>query len=501
MPATTYSAANYGIEARLVTVEADSHSGLPRVTVVGLPDTAVQEAKERIRSAVKNTGFSFPYGRVTFNLSPAEWKKEGAGFDLPAAVALLIATGQIPNAFQNILMVGELSLTGQVQPVTGVLPMAWLAKKLRRPLIVPTANAPEAALIDGAEVIPVQSLSQLTEAALSGARLGRYRGRTKLGSATRRWEAWPSIVGQAVAKRAMVIAAAGHHNALLIGPPGAGKTLLAQAVTELLPPMNQAEALTVTAIHSVAGLLLPGQGMVIQRPMRQPHHTASVAAIVGGGRMPRPGELSLAHHGVLFLDEFGEFSREHIEALRQPLEDGTVTISRVAGTLRFPAACMLIAAMNPCPCGFLHDRQQVRVCSPSQIRRYQQRLSGPVLDRFDLFISVPRVPSQELRVAVAPDDPRPTILAARRRQAVRTGDITMTNSRMRGQSMQALLELGQAEQIFLQQAMERLQFSMRAYHRLIRVARTIADLANSQTIGIHHLAEALQFRPPLNLGR
>ncbi len=499
MPGTTTSAAIYGLEARPITVEVDVHGGLPHVTVVGLPDAAVQEARERIRSAIKNSGAIFPASRVTMSLSPAELRKEGSGFDLPVAAALLIATGQIPDVFFDAVLIGELNLSGQIRPTTGVVAIADLAKRLHKKLYIPKENAEEAALISGVEIIPVDTLEQLIGLSKTGGPWPIYKMPVHIELHPAPWIVWPTIQGQASAKRAMIIAAAGGHNALIQGPPGSGKTMLARSLGELLPPMSEQEALTVTRIHSISGKIRPGQKFISERPFRQPHHTSSVAALVGGGRIPKPGELSLAHHGVLFLDEFAEFSRDHIEALRQPLEDGVVTVSRVAGTAQFPAAGMVVAAMNPCPCGYLHDRQRPCRCAPHQVRRYQQRISGPVLDRFDIFVSVPRVTAVEASMKGISTDPRSDILIARQHQLFRTGDSRMTNSQLRGLDLMQACLLGEAEQRLLGQAMERLQFSMRAYHRILRVSRTIADLAGEKTILETHLAEALQYRPPTSL--
>lgn len=498
MPATITSASIYGLDARPVSVEVDVLPGLPKITVVGLPDEAVSEARERIRSAVKNTGCYFPNTRITINLSPADWRKEGVGFDLPVALALLMATNQLPDVFRETMIVGELGLAGQVRPIHGVLAMAELAKKMKRRLIIPSQNAPEAAVISGLDVVPVTTLLDIVTTVLDGKPLPRFTGQPEKHVAPSSLHLWPSIRGQAQAKRAMIIAAAGRHNALLVGPPGSGKTMLAQGLRELLPPLTEQEAIDVTKIHSVAGRLV-NNGLLTERPFRQPHHTSSVASLVGGGRIPKPGELSLAHHGVLFLDEFPEFTREHIEALRQPLEDGTVTVSRVAGSVQFPAGGMVVAAMNPCPCGYRGDPDRPCQCRPVNLERYQRRLSGPILDRFDIFIHVPRVNVDELRRADSSHDPRPEIAAARQRQHQRHGHHRILNHRLRGSQLLAACQLEPNGYQVLLDAINRWHLSLRAHDRILRVSRTIADLEHCSQVQTKHLAEALQYRPPLNL--
>ncbi len=497
MPATITSAAIYGLDARPVSVEVDVLAGMPKITVVGLPDEAVSEARERIRSAVKNTGCYFPNTRITINLSPADWRKEGPGFDLPVALALLLTTNQLIDVFQETIVIGELSLSGQVRPVHGVLAVAELAQRLGRRLIVPVQNASEAAVISGVDVIPVSSLDQLVTTVLRGEMLPSFSRTPSSSQAVPSLQLWSAIRGQAQAKRAMTIAAAGQHNVLLVGPPGSGKTMLAQGLRELLPLLTEAEAIEVTKIHSIAGRL-SNSGLMSERPFRQPHHTSSVASLVGGGRIPKPGELSLAHHGVLFLDEFPEFTREHVEALRQPLEDGTVTVSRVAGSVQFPAGGMVVAAMNPCPCGYRGDPDRICQCRPANLERYRRRLSGPILDRFDLFISVPRVKAHELQGSTTSDDPRATIAQAQQRHLSRVSQMTGLH-RLRGAALLAACQLDLDSQKLLLEAVARLHLSLRAHDRILRVSRTIADLADNPKVERQYLAEALQYRPPVDL--
>ncbi len=499
MASRVRSATTIGLEATLVDVETDVNAGLPNFFIVGLPDAAVQEARERVRSSIKHSGGYLPGHRITVNLAPADVRKEGPGFDLPIALSVLIASGQMPPWPQDALALGELSLDGTVRPVTGVLPIAFAASMAGiRTLYVPAGNAAEAALVDGVRVFGIRTLGDLLDAFLGRKRLKptpHHKPKLELPPIP---SPLNDIIGQEQAKRALVIAAAGGHNVLLSGPPGSGKTLLAKALCSLLPPLSFAESLEVTQLYSVAGLLQEGQAVIVQRPFRSPHHTASTASIVGGGRQPRPGEISLAHRGVLFLDEFPEFQRQVLEALREPLEEGTVVVSRVAGSVRFPADFILAAAMNPCPCGYLTDPERACTCSPHHILQYHKRLSGPLLDRIDLHVHVPRLPFSTLtadRTTSSQQNIITQIVNARERQSARGGNqIGFLNRHLTPAALREHAVLDEESKALLKQAVHEFRLSIRAYHRILKVARTIADLEGSEHLATSHVAEALQYR-------
>ena len=502
MLARVLSSAVMGIDAYIVEVELDISDGLPAFATVGLPDNAVKESRERVTAAIKNSGFYFPSSRITANLAPAGVRKEGSAFDLPIALGVMAATGQIyTDNFERILVLGELALDGSVRSVHGCLPMAAIAKENQlKGIILPKANAREAAVIDDLEVYPVDSLQEAVKHLNGENTIPPFQ--YDIGEAFDQHSEYPvdfvDVKGQEHVKRAIEVAAAGGHNLIMIGPPGSGKTMIAKRIPTILPDMTLEEALETTKIHSIMGLLGNDVPLIATRPYRSPHHTISDAGLIGGGKFPRPGEVSLSHHGVLFLDELPEFRKNVLEVMRQPLEDGRVAIARAAASYTYPANFMLVAAMNPCPCGFFGDPSRECRCSRQQIQNYISRISGPLLDRIDLQVEVPAVKYNDLAsefVGEPSASIRERVQKARHLQQERfTQTHTYCNANMESRHLRKFCKVEDAAQELLRVAITQLGLSARAYDRILKVARTIADLAESPAIEAEHVSEAIQYR-------
>jgi len=504
MLAKTNSCAVIGLDGEIVEVEVDISHGLMAFNVVGLPEKPVQEARERVRAAIRNSGYSFSNQRITVNLAPADLRKEGPAYDLPIAVGILMASGQVPETLERALFLGELSLDGRLRHTQGILPMVGLARERGfHSVYVPEPDAREASLVDGLDVVPVESLGRLAAhlQALDPIAPFAHNGYKSLppGDAPEGVD-FQHIRGQEHVKRALEVAAAGGHNVVMVGPPGAGKTLLARATPTILPGMTMEESLEVTKIYSVAGMLPADTPLIRRRPFRAPHHTISHAGLVGGGRQPRPGEITLSHRGVLFLDELPEFAHSVLESIRQPLEDRLVTVSRAQGNVTFPANFMLMSAMNPCPCGYWGDTSRHCSCSDSAVTRYQHRISGPLLDRIDIFVDVPRVDYEKLADGVSAEgsqEVRSRVEGCREIQRLRFSESRLAaNAEMGPVEVREFCQLflDDAARSLLRTAVNQLALSARAFHRVLKVARTLADLAHCEVITSAHVAEALQYR-------